>query len=173
MSFRTEGITERVARSAAVHPQRSFALWGVVVLAALALTATTLHGLTSNGTVTGHPASAQAKQLVSEAFPGPKVSDVVVVRSARYTVGDPAYRAYVSTLTAKVRTHHRVLYVNSYLTGRVPISADRHATIVQLAINGDGHAKDIEKIVKAVDTGSFCDHRRPLRQRRLQHALAT
>ena len=150
-----EGLTERLARRTAAHPRRTLAIWGVVVLGALVLVATSLHGLTSNAKVTGHPASAQAEQLAMQAFPGPQVTDVVVVRSDAHTVADRAYRAYVTGLIAKIRATGDVTFVNSYLSGKAPVSADRHATVVQLAIKSDSAAKPVVKAVQAANGDGF------------------
>jgi uncharacterized membrane protein YdfJ with MMPL/SSD domain len=150
-----EGITEALARRCAAHPRRTLVLWGGAVLAALALVATSLHGLTSNGTVSGHPASVTAENLYGQAFPGPQVTDVVVVHSDRHTVGEPAYRSFVSGLVAKVRATGGVDYVNDYLAGRAPVSADRHATLVQLGITSDGAAKPVVKAVQAAAGDGF------------------
>jgi RND superfamily putative drug exporter len=150
-----EGVTERLARSCAGRPRLTLALWGGVVLAALALVATSLHGLTSNGTVSGHPASAQAEFLYGQAFPGPEVTDVVVVHSVRHTVGDPAYRSFVSGLVARVRATGGVSFVNDYLAGRAPVSADRHATVVQLGIDSDNAAKSVVEAVRGAAGGGF------------------
>jgi RND superfamily putative drug exporter len=150
-----EGITERLARVTASHPKRTLAIWAGVVLAALALVATSLHGLTSSSVVTGHPNSAKAEELYAQAFPRPEVTDVVIVRSASHTVADQAYRAFVSELIAKIRAAGNVIGVNSYLTGRAPVSADRHATLVQLAITSDSAAKPVVKAVQHAAGGGF------------------
>jgi RND superfamily putative drug exporter len=150
-----EGITERLARVTANHPKRTLAIWGGVVLAALALVATSLHGLTSNAVVTGHPSSAKAEELYAQAFPAPEVTDVVIVRSATHTVDDPAFRSFVSSLVEKIRATGSVVGVNSYLTGHAPVSADRRATLVQLAITSDGAAKPVVKAVQQASGGAF------------------
>jgi uncharacterized membrane protein YdfJ with MMPL/SSD domain len=155
VSTAREGITEALARRAVARPRRTLAVWGGVVVVALALVATSLHGLTSNATVSGHPASAQAEQLASQAFPGPQVTDVVVVRSDTQTVADASYRAYVSDLVARIRATGNVTFVNSYLNGHAPVSADRHATVVQLAVKSDSAAKPVVKVVQSANGGGF------------------
>ena len=155
MASTGEGITEALARRAAARPRRTLLLWGALVLAAVALIATSLHGLTSNSTVTGHPASAQAESLFAQAFPGPEVTDVVVVHSDRNTVADPAYRAFVSGLVARLRATGGVTFTNSYLSGQAPISADRHATVVQLGIASDSAAKPVVEAVQRAAGGGF------------------
>jgi len=119
------------------------------------LVATSLHGLTSNSNVTGHPASATAQALFARGFPTPEVTDLVIVRSARFTVGDSAYRSFVSSLVSKLKATGGVVAATSYLTGRVPISRDRHATIVQLAIKSDSAAKPVVKAVQQASRGAF------------------
>jgi uncharacterized membrane protein YdfJ with MMPL/SSD domain len=150
-----EGITETLARRAAARPRRTLAIWGGVVVAALALVATSLHGLTSDSNVSGRPASARAEQLAARAFPGPEVTDVVIVRSDRQTVTSPTYRVYVSNLVARIRATGAVTFVNSYLSGHAPISADRHATVIQLAVKSDSAAKPVVKAVQASDVHGF------------------
>src|SRR5215467_3955282 len=135
------GITETLARRAAGHPRLTLAIWGVVVLVSFGLIATQLHGLTTNSTVSGKPPSAKAADLFARGFPSPAashdVSDVVVVHSGRYTVDAPAYRAYVARLVASMRATGGIVTATSYLTGKAPISRDRHATLVQMLIGSD------------------------------------
>lgn len=151
------GITEVLARRAAARPRRTLAAWGVVVVVALGLVATSLHGLTSNSTVSGHPASATAEALYAKGFPGPVVTDVVVVHSGRYTVDAPPFRTHVAKLIRAIRATGGVDEVNSYLTGRAPVSADRHATVVQLGIKSDGAAKGVVAAVQAANGAGFDD----------------
>ena len=150
-----EGITEALARRAAARPRRTLAVWAGLVVVALALVATSLHGLTSNGTVTGHPSSATAKALYNEAFPGPGVTDVVVVHSGRYTVASPAYRAYMARLARAIEATGGVARTTSYLTGKAPVSLDRHAALLELDIRSDGDAKPIVKAVQAANGNGF------------------
>jgi RND superfamily putative drug exporter len=155
----TEGITERLARVSAAHPRRTLAIWAVAVVAALALVATVLHGLTTTAVVAGKPDSARAADLYGQGFPTPAsrhaVSDVVVVRSDRYTVADPAYRSYVSHLVEAVQATGGVVTATSYLSGAAPVSPDRHATLVQLLIASDGDAKPVVKVVEHSNGGAF------------------
>src|SRR4051812_38449334 len=92
------GVTERLARACSAHPWRTIAAWGAVVLAAVALIATSLGGLSSDSTVAGNPESAQAGATLARAFPPTaaelkrQVSDVIVVSSGRYAATAPAFR---------------------------------------------------------------------------------
>ena len=66
--------------------------------------------LTSDGDVTSNPESKQAEALIHEGFPPqPTPSEIVVVRSDRLTVDDPAFKAKVQSLSRARRgaRHHR------------------------------------------------------------------
>jgi hypothetical protein len=76
------GFTERLARTCAARPRRTLVLWGVAVVIAVALIATSLHGLSSQGNVVGNPESTKAKDAIARAFPAVVASekqDVIVV----------------------------------------------------------------------------------------------
>ena len=147
------GLTERLARACAARPRLTLALWGVAVFIALALVATSLHGLSSQGKVVGNPESTKAKQAIARAFPGVVASekqDVIVVTSSRYAVGSPQFRAFgrhlVSALTAtgEVRS-----------TLPVAESPDRHAALVSVHIRSDSGAGPVEQAVEQANGGAF------------------
>ena len=153
------GITETLARRAAAHPRLTLAVWGVVVVVSFGLIATQLHGLTTNSTVSGKPPSAKAADLFARGFPSPAashaVSDVVVVHSGSFTVDAAPYRAFVAKLVASMRATGGVVTARSYLTGKAPVSRDRHATLVQLLIASDDDAKPVVNAVQKSDTAAF------------------
>ncbi len=149
------GITERLAQACAAHPKRTLAAWGAAIFVALVLVATALHGLSSSAHVNGTPQSTKAANLFFKGFPNEAraqaVTDVIVVRSASHTVADPAYRAFVAGLVAKVKATGEVTTAVSYLNGPAPVSADRHAALVQLEISSDAGAKPVVAAVQAAD----------------------
>ncbi|HEY2936003.1 MAG TPA: MMPL family transporter, partial [Gaiellaceae bacterium] len=163
MKRRSQGVTERLARASAAHPRRTFAAWGVVVVAALALVAASLHGLTSDANVIGKPESTKAADLIAKAFPPTpaelkrQVSDVVVVSSDRYTVDSPRFRSFVSGLVAQSRATGKVLNAQSYISGNASlVSRDRHAALVQLFVEDDDAIKPVVSVVeKASRTPGF------------------
>ena len=149
------GVTERLARACAAHPRRTLMGWGVAVVVALVLVATSLHGLTSNSHVSGTPESTKAASLIAAAFPPTpadlkrRVSDVVVVSSARYRVDSPQFRSLVSHLVQQLRATGKVINANSYLSGnRSLVSPDGHATLVQLLVGSDAAIKPVLPIVQ-------------------------
>src|SRR3954465_7926003 len=93
--------TEGLARTCAVHPKRTAAAWGAVVLVSFVVIALLLgNALTSEGDVTSSPDSNQAAALIRESIPpSPTPSEIVVVRSDRYTVDEPEFRAQVQSLS--------------------------------------------------------------------------
>jgi len=149
------GVTERLARASAAHPKRTLAIWGVAVIAALVLVATSLHGLTSTSNVVGTPDSTRAANLIATAFPptpadfAHQVTDVVVVSSAHDNTATPSFQAFVTQLVAQIKTSgHQVESVRSYLDGnRQLVSADHHAALIQLVVRTDGGVKPIVSLV--------------------------
>jgi uncharacterized membrane protein YdfJ with MMPL/SSD domain len=155
---RAQGVTERLARACASRPRRTFAAWGVAVVLALVLIATSLHGLTSSGTVSGNPESARADELISKAFPPTpaelqrRYSDVVVISSTLYPAGAPQFRSFVSRLVAEGRATGKVIAARTYLGGAPGlVSRDGHATLIQLLVGSDSDIKPLVSIVNRAD----------------------
>jgi RND superfamily putative drug exporter len=146
------GVTERLARACAAHPRRTFLAWGLAVVASLLLVATSLHGLTSNGTVSGSPESQRADELISRAFPPSpqeelqRFADIVVVSSPRYTVDTPQFQAVVATLFREGRATNKVI-----AAGTGPSSKDGHALLIRIRVDGDSDIEPIVDIVNRAD----------------------
>ena len=99
------GITERLARAAATHPIRTIAVFLLLVVAAVLGAGTLLgSGITSEMKFRGsEPASITGQRLVEDRLTGPrKMTDFVIVESATMTVDDPAYKAFVNGLAARI-----------------------------------------------------------------------
>jgi uncharacterized membrane protein YdfJ with MMPL/SSD domain len=147
-------MTERLARACSRHPWRTIAGWGVALLLAFTCIAVLLPGnLTSEGGAAGSPEFRQAERIEFSSFPfNPRLnfSDLVIVRSARYTVDQPAFRAFVAKLSregeATNKIHDAQVY---YLThDRTLVSSDRHALMIPLNIYDTG---DVPAIADVVD----------------------
>ena len=155
MARSKQGLTERLARTCSEHPWRTLGLWGLAVVAALALTATSLRGLTSQGFVSGKPESTRAADLIAKAFPPTSAdlkrqfSDIIVVQSNRYSVEEPQFRAFVAKLARQSEATGKVLNLRSYLTdGRTLVSRDGHATVIQVLVNTDKAIVPVVSLVK-------------------------
>jgi putative drug exporter of the RND superfamily len=147
------GLTERLARSCAARPRRTLAFWGVGVLVALALVATSLHGLTSNSSVIGSPDSTKAADAIARAFPDAAAAekhDVIVVSSTRYRVQSPEFRAFLERHAAQLSATGKASDIRE-----VAVSRDRRAVLVSLTIGTDSDAKSIETLVEKANGSGF------------------
>ena len=145
------GSTERLARACAAHPRRTLAFWGVAVVVALGLVATSLHGLSSNGNVIGNPESTKAKHLIAQAFPGVVASeqqDVIVATSSRYTTDSPQFRAFGRRFVAALGATGEVRDVR-------PVAVSPDSALVSVHISSDSGAGPVEQVVEAANGGAF------------------
>jgi uncharacterized membrane protein YdfJ with MMPL/SSD domain len=152
-----ESLIQKLVTTSARHPWRTICAWvAAVVVAVVAIGALLGGSLTTEGNPTNNPQSERAKDALDEAFPptvGAAVTDIVVVRSARYTVEAPQFGALVRGVVADVRRASGVESVRSYLGTRDPslVSKDRHATMVQVAAGSDDGIDDIVDAVQRAD----------------------
>jgi len=147
------GFTERLARGCAARPRLTLVLWGVAVLVALGLVATSLHGLSSQGKVVGNPESTKAKKAIAQSFPGAVASekqDVIVVTSDRYTVDSPQFRAFAKQLATDLQATGEVRRFRP-----VAASRDRHSALASVQIRSDSGAGPVEQVVEKANGGGF------------------
>jgi RND superfamily putative drug exporter len=147
------GLTARLARRCAARPRLTLALWGVAVLIALVLVATSLHGLSSQGNVEGNPESTKAKDAIAQAFPGVVASekqDVIVATSSRYTVDSPQFRAFARRLQAALAATGEVRGARE-----VAVSRDGHSALVSVQIRSDSGAQPVEHVVEDASAPTF------------------
>jgi len=113
-------------------------VWGVLVLVSIGLAGTLLgSGLTSDASLTNHPESARAQELIDERLPGQSaIDEVIVVRSEQSVVSDPAFAVHVRDVIAQAGRSGAVEQISSYLDpgGEILISADRHATLLPVVV---------------------------------------
>src|SRR5262245_24692561 len=146
---------ERLALACARRPRRTIGAWAVaVVLAVVAIGALLGGALSSEGNPTNNPESQRAKDVRESAFPSASraaITDIVVVRSARYTIDAPQFRSFVGVLADEVRGTKGVEGIRTFLGSRDPslVSKDRHATMVQFAMP-DESSSGIDDVVSAV-----------------------
>jgi len=147
------GLTERLARVCARRPRRTLAAWGLAVLVALGLVATSLHGLSSESYVVGSPPSEKAAQAIKTAFPRTAAEtkrDVIVVSSTRYTATSQQFRSYGEKLAAELRATGAVHDLHP-----VAVSPDGHSALVSLLIRNDAGAKKVESLVESANRDGF------------------
>jgi putative drug exporter of the RND superfamily len=110
--------------------------------------------LTTEGKPTNNPQSQRAKDVREAAFPAASsaaITDIVIVRSPRYSVEAPPFRSFVRTLAGEVRGAKDVKSIRTYLEADDPslVSKDRHATMVQFAMP-DESSSGIDDVISAV-----------------------
>ena len=156
---RSSGLTERLARTSALHPWRTIGLWAMlVVLAVLAVGALLDSGLTSEMKFrAAKPDSLVGQELLQQRLTGPqKVTDLVIVRSATLTVDDAVFKAYVTDVAAKVQAlgPDVVAGVATYYQTGDPtaVSKDKHSTLIPVVMAGkmDDALKNVDKLHETV-----------------------
>jgi RND superfamily putative drug exporter len=159
--FGPEGLAQFATR----RPRRVLAIWAGVVVVSLGLIGGLLGtSLTSDSSLTNHPESTQAQELIDARLSHQDaVDEVIVARSDSAVASDPAFAARIRALTAEVRGSGAVEKVSSYLDpgGKMLVSADRHATVlpVVLAHPQDERIADVIAIVERVNgNAGFATH---------------
>lgn len=145
----------RLAHLAATRARWMIGGWVVAVVVSLALVATALHGLSSNGYAVGATDSSRAAAALRSAFPAQArqaVTDDVIVSSDRWGTGSAQFRAFVSKLADEIRAVPTATNVQSYLDGdRSLASANGHAALIPLAVATDAAIKPVVGLVQAAD----------------------
>ena len=141
--------TQSLVRASARHPWRAVGSWAVVSLLALVAIAALLGGsLTTEGEPTNDPQSLRAIDARAAAFPpdpSALVTDVVLVRSTRYTTTDPEFTAFVSRLLASSPTLSAAVRVPELRT-----TEDGRALLVGVAFEGDPETEAaLEEVARA------------------------
>jgi RND superfamily putative drug exporter len=140
---------QRLALASARHPRRTIGAWIAAMLVAFVAIGALLGGaLTTEGNPTNNPQSQQAKHVREAAFPA-GATDLVIVRSPRYTADAPRFRSFVGALSGKVRAAKGVARVHTYLTDPHLVSSDRHAALVQFAMPEES-TSGIDSVISAV-----------------------
>ena len=150
--FSTQGLASASAR----HPWRTIGAWIAVSVLAIAAIAVLLPGsLTTEGAPTNNPESDRALVAQERAFPldpDAAVTDLVVVRSERYTVDSPQFEDFVRALVADGEGTP-LADARSYLAGARGslVSPDRHATLLQLGIFDEAETEPVIDAVERAD----------------------
>jgi putative drug exporter of the RND superfamily len=146
--------TEALANASARRPWRAVGIWiGVLVVAFVCIGAFLGGGLTTDGAPTNNPDSKRAEAIVASSFsPAARreTTDLVIVRSTRFTVDDSRFTDFVGDLVRQIRAAPGVANVTSYLTANDPslVSHDSQAVLVPIDVPDDG---DIDGVLSIVD----------------------
>ena len=148
-----ENLAARAGRWSAAHWKTATLAWVLFVVVAIAAgRAVGTVNLSDSEQATGEAARAQAI-LQTAGFSQPANEDVLV-EGTTLRVGDPAFRATIDRVTAKLRTLPEVQDVRSPLDRGQSraISADGHSALVQFSIVGkaDKAEKKVQPVLDAV-----------------------
>jgi uncharacterized membrane protein YdfJ with MMPL/SSD domain len=149
-------VIERLARACSANPWRTIGAWLLAVVAAGAALALLLGDLTTEGHPTNNPESQRAANAIRAAFPpqpGKFVTDIVIVRSDRYTVDSPPFQSFVQRLAARGRETGAVAGVQSFYTTRdsALVSKGRHATALLINVPDSDRVGDVIDVVESFD----------------------
>ena len=153
------GLTERLARVSALHPWRTIGLWAALIVLAVVTVGSLLgSGLTQDMKFrAAKPDSLTGQELLEQRLTGPRqVTDFVIVRSAENTVDDPAFKAYVDGLAAKITAlgPDKVKAVSTYYQTNdvTTVSKDEHATLIAVVMAGkiDDALKHVDELHETV-----------------------
>jgi RND superfamily putative drug exporter len=145
-------LTGRLGRWSAVHPWRSIGVW--LLLVAVAVLAGRAIGTAKLGqSDVGNGSSGRAQAAADRAFPQ-HASEQVLVQSSTMTSSEPAFRAAVVDLVARVQGTRWVTNVRSPYTpgGAGQVSRDGHSALVTFDVTGsmNGSAKRVGPVLAAV-----------------------
>jgi RND superfamily putative drug exporter len=149
-------LTQLLARACAAHPWRTITAWLLAIVLGVVGAGAGLGDLTTEGEVTNNPDSIRAEHLIDERLPDRRAAtELVVVRSARLTVDQPAFRAEVRRLAEIARSTGDVAGAAIYYQRRDPglVSSDGHALLIpiQLRDESEGGVEDLAEAVEAAD----------------------
>ena len=139
----------RAARWSAEHWKTAVAVWVAFVAVAIGLGTTVgTHMLSVSEQSTGE--TARAEQILTSAGFSTPASESVLVHSPTRTVADPAFRATVQSVLAKLRTMPQVTHLRTGAAGE--IAKGRHAQLIEFDMKGelDSADKRVQPLLDAV-----------------------
>ncbi|MBA2384481.1 MAG: MMPL family transporter, partial [Actinobacteria bacterium] len=149
-------MTERLARASGRHPWRVLAIWLVVTVAAVGTIGTFLESaLEGEISITSETESKRADELLMEGFPPPPpeqdVTEVVVVRSERGSVDEPAFVQRVQRLEDELHEAGATIVISSSSGDNEQlVSADRDATELLVGLGADPDEETVKPLVALV-----------------------
>jgi RND superfamily putative drug exporter len=149
-------LTERLARSSALHPWRTVGLWfATVAVSVVTIGALLGDALTTDAEITNDPESYQAYRLLAERLP-PSPGDasygteIVLVRSSTLTIDDPAFSLKVKDVARAVERTGAAERVSTFYDtrDRTLVSPDRDAAVVLVEM-GSNPEDNVERLIEA------------------------
>ena len=155
-------VTQKLARSAALHPWRIVTAWGLVVVASVVVIATLIgSAFTSDGSLTTNPDSANAAKVIAKNFAqGDRIDEAVIVHSDRLTADTPQFMAFVADVRASIDdTGATQIVRDPFAADQMAISEDGRAVVLTMVLAHDADAgiEDVLERVTAADSNADFD----------------
>jgi RND superfamily putative drug exporter len=130
------GFTGRITRAAALHPWRTLGVWALIVAAAFAAAGTMN---ISHDTATAGTEATRASDLIEQRLRAQTApEEFIIVESATTTANEPAFAAFVDSLTADLSTSTGVVSAASDRSGAEGlVSQDGHTALITVTLTGD------------------------------------
>jgi RND superfamily putative drug exporter len=154
-------ITRRLARTAALHPWRVVAAWGLVLAVSLVTIATLIgSAFTSDASLTTSPESTKAERVIADNFTqGDRIDDAVIIHSAELSAESQEFRTFVADFRSSIEgTGATQIVRDPYAADHPAISEDGHAAVVTLVLGHDaetGIGKILDEITAADSAAGF------------------
>ncbi|PKH40889.1 putative drug exporter of the RND superfamily [Nocardioides alpinus] len=152
--------TQRLARSAALHPWRTVVAWGLVLVASVVVIATLIgSAFTSDGSLTTNPDSARAEKVIAQSFAqGDRIDEAVIVHSDRLTADTPRFRAFVAdVLTSIEETGATEVVRDPYAPDQMAVSEDGQAVVLTMVLAHGAEAGIAEVLERVASADSDVD----------------
>ncbi|MCK9485384.1 MAG: MMPL family transporter [Dehalococcoidia bacterium] len=149
------GLTGRLSVWSARRHWLVISGWIVAAVVITGISSVTGSRLTTDIEFSNSPESQTARELLQEARGSEPFFEQVIVQSDRYTVDDPEFGAFVTELTAAIRSHEEAidpLQTFSYFEVGDPslVSESRQTTIVPTLLRGEiDEATEHVKVLQA------------------------
>jgi RND superfamily putative drug exporter len=151
-------MTRRLATASARHPWRAIGIWiAAVVLSFVAAGAFLGDALTGEAEQLNNPESVQANELMAKRIPpGPPTAtpefttDVVLVRSSAYRVGDRAFRQKIDEVIGRLRSTPGAIYVADEPTARTG-----DAVVIETGLADEEAGDAVIDTVRSLDDSNF------------------
>jgi len=156
-----QNLAARAGRWSAAHWKTATLAWVAFIVAAVVV-GKVVGTVTLTDAEQGTGETARAQAILQGAGFSQPAAENVLVQSRSLTVADPAFRATIARVTAKLRTLPEVQNVRSPLDagGTGAISKDRHSVLVQFSIAGTS-AKADKKVQPVLDTVAALQQQSP------------
>ena len=134
-------LTQRLARTAALHPWRVVLTWTLILVASVVAIGGLLgSALNSDASLTTHPESVRASDTIDKNFPrAERVDEAVVIHSTQLTTENPEFERFVTTVRSTLEQTGATEAVGDPYAegGSTAISEDQHSVLVTLTLGHD------------------------------------